>query len=72
MKCLRKNIQYKWIFYHAPDDNDYIAGIYMNSEWEPDDAEQSIEERIDNFEASPQREQREYNRKCIWPNLTPM
>ena len=43
MIFLRNNIWWKFIFHDAIDD-DYIPGLYINSEFEPDEAHRSIEE----------------------------
>jgi len=46
--------------------------MYERSEREPDEADETIEECLDNLEASLRRERRKYSKKYIWPNLTPM
>ena len=72
MSRIRNNVRWKYIFRGEPDDGDYIPGMYERSEREPDEANESIEECLDNLEASLRRERRKYSNKYIWPNLTPM
>ena len=49
MKRMRNNMQWKYTFQDAPDNNDYIPGQYIDSKREHDEAEESIELCLNNF-----------------------
>ena len=72
MERLRRNIRWKYIFRHAPDDNEYIPGLYTNSERNPDEAEKSIEICLNKFEEATTNERKQYARQHISLNQCKM
>ena len=43
---MRNNIRWKYIFRQEKEDNNYIPGLYIKSEKDPDEASDEIEERM--------------------------
>ena len=71
MEHLRNNVRWKYIFWHAPDDNEYIPGLYMDSDIEPKEADPLIEKCLSNFGKVLQTEHCRRNRQYTL-NLTSM
>ena len=72
---MRRNIRWKWTYRHEEDnenEENYIKGLHINTELEPDLASEDIECRMDNFERAMRNERLKYYRKPCFPNLTPL
>ena len=63
-------MRWKYIFREKPDEENYVPGLYINSERDPDPASEEIERCLDNLEISLESERRKQRRK-MWPNLSP-
>ena len=75
MKRLRTNIRWKDIYREEEDENNetnYIPGLHINTELEPDLARPEIEDALNTFEVKMKAERAKYAPRYIHPNLTPL
>ena len=54
------------------DDGDYLPGLYIDSEGNPDEGNPAFEVCMNNFEAQVRSERRKWSRKYVESSLTPM
>ena len=74
MKRLRNSVRWKYKYRGEPpgsDEGRYIPGLHINSDIEPKDASDRIEECMNNFEKAVKVERKRRKHRHIVPNLTP-